>query len=86
EPVWVVWWDYFDDTGSSKTISLDVGSISSVKITEAVPNAESGADLDENNYPDFFNTETKTASGGKVEITLGESPVFVEGKYFKVEN
>jgi len=80
EPVWVAWWDYFDDTGSSKTISLDVGSINSVKITKAVPNAEDGSKIDANDYPDFFNTETKTVSGGKVEITLGESPVFVEGK------
>lgn len=63
-----------------KTISLDVGDISLVKITDAVPDAESGADLDKKDYPDFFKTETKTVSGGKVEIILGESPVFIEGK------
>lgn len=80
EPIWVAWWDYFDDTGSSKTISLDVGSISSVKITEAVPDAEDGSKINANDYPDFFETETKIASSGKVKITLGESPVFVEGK------
>ncbi|MBU4070145.1 MAG: hypothetical protein KJ646_04140, partial [Nanoarchaeota archaeon] len=80
EPIWVAWWDYFDDTGTSKTISLDVGNINSAKITEAVPDAEDGSKIDANDYPDFFKTETKTVSGGKVEITLGESPVFVEGK------
>ena len=74
EPVWVAW----NDDVNSKTISLDVGSISLVKITEAIPDAEDGSKIDEEDYPDFFKTETKTASNGKVEITLGESPVFVE--------
>jgi len=76
EPIWVAWNDNF----ASKTISLDVGNINSVKITEAVPNKESGADLDDNDYPNFFNTETKAANNGKITITLGKSPVFVEDK------
>ena len=80
KPIWVVWWDYFEETASSKTITLDVGSINSVKITEAVPDVESGAELNENDYPNFFNTETRTVNNGKVEITLKESPVFVEVK------
>ena len=78
EPIWVAWWDYFDDTGSSKTITLDVDDISSVIITEAVPNAESGDDLNENDYPDFFTIETKAANDNKITITLGENPVFIE--------
>jgi hypothetical protein len=78
EPVWVAWWDYFDDSGTSKTITLDVGDMDAVKITEAVPDAEDGSKIDENDYPNFFKTEAKTTSGGRVEITLGESPVFVE--------
>ena len=61
-PIYVVWWDHFDDIGSSNTITLDVCSIDSVKITEAVPDAESGDDLDENDYPDFFNKEVTTLS------------------------
>ena len=80
KPIWVVWWDYFDDTGTSKTITLDVGDFDSVIVTEAVPDAESGADLNENDYPNFFNTETKTVNSGKISLTLGESPVFVEGR------
>ena len=78
EPVWVAWWDYFEDTGCSKTITLDVGNINSVKIIEAVPNAESGDDLNENDYPDFFKTGTKAVNDGKITISLGESPVFIE--------
>ncbi|MBU4341273.1 MAG: hypothetical protein KJ928_01585 [Candidatus Altiarchaeota archaeon] len=76
--VWVLWWDYFDDSGDNKTVTLDVGNVNSVRITEAVPDAESGAELDGENYPDFFRTESKAVSGGKVALTLGESPVFVE--------
>jgi len=75
EPVWVAWND-----GTQQTITIDVGSIDSVKITEAVPDAESGLDLNDYDYPEFFNAETKTTSGGKVEITLGERPIFVERK------
>lgn len=73
EPIWVAW----NDDSESKTISLDIGSIGSVKITEAVPKYESGKEVTD--YNTAFNTETKTVSGGKVEIILEESPVFVEG-------
>ncbi len=82
EPVYVAWWDYFDEAGytagDTKMVVLNVDFTGDALITTAVPNADSGADLDENNYPDFFDTETKTVSNGQVTITLGESPVFVE--------
>ncbi|GBE39373.1 hypothetical protein BMS3Bbin08_01995 [bacterium BMS3Bbin08] len=78
ESVYVAWWDYFDDTGVSKTITFNVDFTGDALITTAVPNADSGADLNENDYPDFFKTETKTVSGVQVTITLDENPVFVE--------
>ncbi len=78
EFVWVVWWDYWNSAENSKTVELNVGNTGSVKITEAIPDADSGVDLSASNYPVFFNTETKTVSSGKVSITLGEKPVFVE--------
>ncbi|MFC1636361.1 hypothetical protein ACFL5Z_16140 [Planctomycetota bacterium] len=60
EPIWVIWWDYYDDTGvSSKQVNLSVGNMGTVQITEAVPDTNSGADLDENDYPFFFKTETE---------------------------
>jgi len=49
-----------------------------VKITEAVPKYESGKDVTD--YSAAFNTETKSASNGKITITLGDKPVFVEEK------
>ena len=78
--VYVAWWDYFDedDGSSSKTITFSVDFFGEALITEAVPNAESGADLNENDYPSFFVT-TKTSIINKlVTLTLGENPVFVE--------
>ena len=77
ESVYVAWWDYFDDTGASKTITFNVDFTGDALITTAVPNADSGADLI-GDYPDFFKTETKTVSGVQVTITLDENPVFVE--------
>ena len=82
EPVYVAWWDWFDEPnyteGDTKVISLDVGSLDSVKITQTVPGVESGAELDENEYPDFFASEIKQAANGTVTITLSENPVFME--------
>ncbi|GBD96183.1 MAG TPA: hypothetical protein ENG83_06565 [Nitrospirae bacterium] len=80
--IYVAWWDYFDEAGyqegDTKTIAFDIDFTGDALITDAVPNAVSGAVLDENNYPDFFETETKSVTNGQVTITLGENPVFVE--------
>ncbi len=72
--IWVVW----NDNSKSQTVILNVGSIDSVKITEAVPKYELGKDVSD--YSSVFNTETKSVSGGLVSITLGDKPVFVEEK------
>ncbi|MFQ5605872.1 MAG: hypothetical protein ACE5HS_21590 [bacterium] len=50
----------------------------SVKITEAVSNAESGVDLSDEDYPNFFATKTRQVSNSIATITLGKNPVFVE--------
>lgn len=69
-PIWVAW----SDTGSG-SISLSLLGISSAKITEAIPDADSGAELNENDYPSFFDTYTATE-----KINLGEYPVYIEEK------
>ena len=79
-PTYVAWWDYWKEEQDSKTIILDIGDFKSVKITEAIPNTESGADLDENDYPSFFKIESKAIANGKVIVVLKKIPVFVEGK------
>ena len=82
EPVYVAWWDWFDEPGYSegdtKIISIEVGDVDSVRVTRAVPDAESGVDLNENDYPAFFTSETRPVINGAATITLGENPVFVE--------
>lgn len=80
QPLYIAWWDYFDEKkpGKTKTITIDVGNVESVKITETIPNAEWGADLKDKDYPNFFKTEVKKVTDGKVSLTLSEKPVFVE--------
>nr|AAU83031.1 hypothetical protein GZ26D6_7 [uncultured archaeon GZfos26D6] len=77
KPVYVAW----NDNGGSITLTgIDSDS---VKITEAIPNAESGADLNANDYLNFFKTEIKSISNGQITITLGENPVFIEEHQYK---
>ena len=82
KPIYVVWWDWFDDStyieGDTIMVRLEIGDMDSIRITEAVPDAESGAELNENDYPDFFITRTKPVIDGKVTFTLRENPVFIE--------
>ncbi|MCP2519673.1 hypothetical protein NLD30_04410 [SCandidatus Aminicenantes bacterium Aminicenantia_JdfR_composite] len=77
--IYVLWWDYFDDIGSSKTITLNVDFTGYALVTNAIPNAESGAYLNENDYPNFFETQIKSVIDRKITLTLGKIPVFVEG-------
>lgn len=72
--VWVAW----NDNSGSKQITISGISSSKVQITEAVPKYETGKDVAD--YSTAFNTETKTTSNGKITITLGDKPVFVEEK------
>lgn len=78
ESVYVAWWDYFNESSSSKTVILKVGDKRSVTITQAIPDAEWGIALNESDYPYFFRSETQLVRRGKVRVTLQESPVFIE--------
>ncbi len=49
-----------------------------VKITEAVPKSNSGADLNENDYPAFFTTKIQKVNNGNVTINLNTTPIFIE--------
>lgn len=77
KPIYVLWWDYFDDKtyskGETKTISLsDLGISGEVKVTETVPKYPTGAEVSD--YNSAFNTWTTSGS-----ISLGEIPVYIEG-------
>ena len=71
KPIWVAW----SDSGSGQ-VTINVGSINSVKITEAVPKYDSGQEVTD--YSNAFNTQTKTASNGQVTLTLKDTPIFIE--------
>jgi len=80
KPIYVAWWDYFDDPsfvpGNAKTISITGVRGSSVLVTEAVPKFSASKDVID--YATAFNTQTISASNGAVTLTLNENPVFVE--------
>ena len=41
------------------------------------------ADLDPDDYPNFFETKTVPVVDGKITLTLGEDPVFIEADYYR---
>lgn len=61
QPVYVAWWDWFNETGETKTVTLDLAGFptNQAKITEAVPDVASGISLNSSNYPNFFYSYTK---------------------------
>jgi len=72
-PIWVAW----SDTAGANVALSGVNS-GTVKITKAVPDAASGADLTEADYPSFFTQTTAAVTGGVASVALGEVPVFIE--------
>lgn len=82
KPIYVAWWDYFDEPayqyGDVKTTKLNADFTGDVMVTRAVPDANGGVELNENDYPNFFPTETHSVVNGQVTINLGEIPVFIE--------
>ncbi|MBI5238710.1 MAG: hypothetical protein HY887_09885 [Deltaproteobacteria bacterium] len=70
--IWMAW----NDGAASKTIIIETGDARQVKITKAVPRYESGKDVKD--YSMAFDEEAKSTDKGKITITLGESPIFVE--------
>ncbi|MDP2911490.1 MAG: hypothetical protein Q8N76_04060 [Candidatus Omnitrophota bacterium] len=70
KPIWVAW----NDNSDTKIVSLDVSS-DKLTITEAIPDAENGAQLTKEVS---FKTEVKEVSKGSVFVSLGSSPVYIE--------
>jgi hypothetical protein len=60
EPIYLAWWDWWNETGETKEITLSLPHLTSAQatITESVPNALMGQDLNPNDYPNFFNNYT----------------------------
>lgn len=83
EPIWVAWWDWFDDpeygTGARKAVQIQVDAFDSVIVTAGVPDVENGLTIIETDYPEFFPTKQLKTVDGVVSIQLGENPVFIDG-------
>ncbi|MBI5196453.1 MAG: hypothetical protein HZA10_09035 [Nitrospirae bacterium] len=83
KPVYVAWWEYLNEPaynyGNLKTVTFAVDFTGNVTVTKAVPNTDTGAYLNENDYPNFFETGTTAVAYGEITLSLGESPVFLEG-------
>lgn len=79
-PIYVAWWDYFNDPTNSpgKTIQVSLSGLqgSSAFVTEAVAKFSTGAEVAD--YATAFNSSALAIANGSLTINLGETPVFVE--------
>jgi hypothetical protein len=81
EPIYVAWWDYFDESGYSDgdavemTISGLIGD--EVAVSEVVPFAETGQEV--SSYPEAFETTTYPVVDGEATFSLQENPVLISG-------
>jgi len=82
KPVYVGWFDCFDEQKCS-VIRIDLRAelsfdrdVKTIKITEAVPKYKSGKEVAD--YSTAFNSEIKSADGGKITIALKKVPVIAE--------
>ena len=79
-PVYVAWWDYFNDPsytpGKTMQVSLSGLQGTAAVITEAVPKFSAGVEVTD--YSTAFSTSMLTISNGSVMVDLGDSPVIVE--------
>ncbi len=80
EPIYVAWWDYYNDTtytiGDSKLITLSNISSNQVIVTNAVPNDTSGISIID--YNTAFQIDTLNVSNSSVSFYIKEKPVFIE--------
>ena len=70
--LWVAWAE------GGGTVSLSIPDATSVLVTDAVPHVASGDQLDERDYPAFFDVRIMPVEKGVADLTLGETPVFIE--------
>jgi hypothetical protein len=83
-PIYVAWWDWFRETDladKTTTFHLNLPTPDSpVKITKAVPAAESGADAEIflGQYPNFFPSNTDLSVANDVVVTLDRIPIYIE--------
>jgi S-methylmethionine-dependent homocysteine/selenocysteine methylase len=72
KPVWVAW----NDSAASQPLTVAVGDATSVRVTGAVPQQETGQAVTE--FATAFSWHDQQAEDGKVTLVLDDIPVFVE--------
>lgn len=79
-PLYIAWWDYFDDPdySSGKTRDLRLRGIPGnfITVTKVVPEYEYGEEITD--YDTAFTVYNRPIIRGIVKIALDETPVFVE--------
>ena len=75
--VTVAWWDDFAaPEAQSVTVTLPLGEAR--RLTVAVATAETGAEVNADQYPAFFETRELEPESGQITFALGPDPVFIE--------
>ena len=79
-PIYVVWYDWFNGQGDSTPVTIDVNDLSTaqVRVTEAVPNIDTGEEADTVPFQEAFASYATPITAGSIDITLGKRPVFIE--------
>ncbi|MEZ4813445.1 MAG: hypothetical protein R2883_08270 [Caldisericia bacterium] len=79
-PLWIFWWDWFEDsTLETKEVSVSLDNIfGTVELVEVVPNTQTGKELQDSDYPNFFATKQKEINEGQLNLELGMNPVIIE--------
>lgn len=86
-PLYVAWWDRFQDAGTQKTVTLSLPDLktANAQVTDALPEFDGlfqtrTGHLNETDYPHFFSSRTLPVIDGSITLTLDDAPVFVEEK------
>jgi len=77
-PVYVAWWDYFDDSSqeTDKTVTIQSEFDSKeVSVTSSVPDADNGSELTDTVN---FTTRYAETDHGLITFRIGKTPVFIE--------
>ena len=81
EPLWVVWWDYWNDSAiTTKNTAIKTGNTNwlTAKITDAIPDFISGTQLNPSSYPSFFHDTIINIVNDTLYLSLKQSPIYIE--------
>jgi len=79
EPVYIAWWDYFDDpayvSGATRNLVIEDLGDGELRVTSVIPRAVSGSQVTD--YATAFTELRVPAEDGSATLTIGEEPVIV---------